>query len=519
LAGAIGLLVGCVYPSGAVLHGTNATTADWLNATDPHSGLPNWVVRGVPAGPEHDHNDPGEHAGLSTPNFQVVGWDPLVTDRYHATANGMGCGGTGQTQTGRKLAVVQSISTEVSIVVADITNPAHPFKLGEYLMPNAVIWDATITPDGQHAIIGAYPPVFGSRGVVLPPPPGVAPSQTVGAPPLQILWRDACTGEEKNAGPEQYFPWGPGIVMIGLQNPSDPKFEDWVSQPVIGPHSVRAASIDGHTYVISSVTNLVHEASYYTFFEVAATPLGAKLAPLSVLEVPGHPGPTALNGHVDVALAKHPGTNQTLAWLANWDGMYIYDMTNMRAPKLLSEWHDGTAGSLHTTYPLPGLWAGRHYTIAGQEVGESQTLPSGWVYVLDDTDPAHPTEVGRWTLPVKVPWVGANASGGGLTFSPHYVAVLNRTLFVANYHGGLWAVDISNPAHPDAIGIFVPDRTSPQPFGGKAAGPSIEDVLVDRGSGILTTWGNDQGIYQLRFDEHHPMTKPPRWPFDYPSGQ
>lgn len=500
---------GCVQPQAAA-----PQTA--ASAMDPITNLPMWVVNGVPSGETHDHKDATQHVGLSTPNFQVVGWDPLVTDRYQSTANGMGCGGTGVTKEGRKLALVQTISTEVSMIVADITDPAHPEKLGEYLMPNAVIWDATITPDGKHALIGAYPLVFSGRGLVLP-----APGEDVSAlssAPLEIQFKDACTGEVKSAGPEQYFPWGPGIVMLNLEDPKDPKFEDWVSQPVIGPHSVTAHEVDGHIYATSSVTNLVHDASYYTFFEVTETPAGGKLVPLSVIQAPGPRLLDTGNGHIDVYLAKHPATNKVTAWLANWDdGVRIYDMTNMRAPTLVGAWKDGNVGALHTTYPLPQMTGDRHYTIAGQEVGEPTELPSGWIYILDDTDPANVKEVGRWTLPIKPMWKSLNKGNGGLDFSPHYVGVQNDTLFVTNYHGGMWALDISDPTRPDAIGLFVPTNVSPKPFGGKASGPSIEDVLVDPETGILTLWSSDQGIYQVLFDDANPMVKPARWPFEYPT--
>lgn len=501
--------------AGAALAAGCATQpATKVNAAsiDPETGLPEWVVKGVPTGSEkHDHNDPLEHLGLSTPNFHEVGWDPLITDRYGTSATGMGCGGTGVTKEGRKLALVHTIATEVSLVVADITDPAHPQKLGEYLMPNAVIWDATITPDGKHALVGAYPFALSGRGFVLP-----VPGQPV---PFQLQFRDACTGETKNAGAEQYLPFGPGIVMIGLQDPKDPKFEDWVPQPAIGPHSVGAQTIDGRVYATASVTNLQHESSYYSFFEITDTPAGSKLVPLSVLEVPGHPGPTALNGHVDVYLAKHPVTKKVTAWLANWDGMYIYDMSDMRVPKLISEWKDGTAGSLHTTLPFSDIRNGKHYVLAGQEVGEPKDLPSGWVYLIDDTDPAKPQEVARWTLPVKVAWKGANNSGGGLSFSPHYIAVQNDTLFVSNYHGGLWAVDISDLSHPGAIGLFVPDKISPKPYGGKANGPSIEDVLIDTDTGIITVWGSGSGVYQMTFDAASPMVKPVAWQVAHPGAK
>lgn len=517
------LLAGCLQQPAA-----KVDAASIGSAIDPETKQPLWIANALPSGDNHDHNDPAQHQNLTTPNWHEVGWDPLVTDRYKSSVDGMGCGGTGVTSKGQKLALVQSISSEVSIIVADITDPAHPQKLGEYLMPNAVIWDATITPDGKHALIGAYPPVpFGNRGLVLPPAPGWgadAPAGASSAPAPggagiwkpEIVFRDACTGQEKSAGPEQYVPWGPGIVMVGLQDPKDPKFEDWVPQPVIGPHSVGSQIIDGHVYATSSVTNLQHESSYYSFFEVTDTPAGSILAPLSVLEVPGHPGPTALNGHIDVYLAKHPVTHQLLAYLANWDGMYIYDMSDMRMPKLLSEWHDGNAGSVHTTLPFDGLRDGKHYLLVGQEVGESKDLPSGWVYILDDTNPAKPVEVSRWTLPIKVPWADKNKGGTGLTFSPHYVAVMNDTMLVTNYHGGVWAVDISNIAHPVTLGHFVPDKVSPQPFGGKANGPSNEDVLVDNATGIITTWGNGSGVYELTFDASKPMAHGIEWTDAHP---
>jgi hypothetical protein len=120
---ALVLLAGCVQP---------AAQPDVAPAAlDPETGLPQWVVDGMPAGEDHDHNDPALHHDLSTPNFHVVGWDPLVTDRYQTTANGMGCGGTGVTSEGRKLALVHTNSTEAAFIVADVTDPAHPQKLGE----------------------------------------------------------------------------------------------------------------------------------------------------------------------------------------------------------------------------------------------------------------------------------------------------------------------------------------------------------------------------------------------------
>ena len=504
-------IVGLVLLSVAVA-GCVAPSAEEL---DPGSlpGAAEWWLRAIPNGEDHEHADPAQHVGLSTPNFRVLGYDDLQTETYGKTLHGMGCGGAGTTADGRRIAVVHSISTDVSFVVADVTDPAAPQMLGEYYMPNAVIWDATVTPDGMHVLVGAYPYwIFAlfSRDPAAFVPTLPKPEADV---PLQLFYRDACTGETRDLSPspEQYLPFGPGIVMVGLQDPTQPKLEDWVPQPWVGPHSVSAAEVDGVTYATSSVTNLVHQISYYSFFEVASTPAGSQLEPLSVIRAPGGNLPFTGNGHIDVEIAKHPITGQVLAYLANWDaGVSIYDLTDPRMPEHVGTWTDGDAGSLHTTLPLPDVWAdGRHYTIAGQEVGEPEDLPTGWVYILDTTDPADIQEVGRWTLPYKFPW-GKEGEGTGLRFSPHYVEVVNETLFVSNYHGGVWAVDLADLKDPEAVGVFVPDREPAEPLAEEGREVSVEDVIAYE-DGVLTAWDGSGGIYQLRFNDAMRWPRAPAW--------
>ena len=500
---------GCVTPP--------ATDLQQAGLLDPESGLPLWVVQGMVSGPEHDHSDPAQHAQITTPNFHTVGYDPLVTQRYGKSAGG-GCGGTGVTAEGRKLAVSGGPG-DVGFTVADVTDPTAPVYLGEFLLPNIVIWDVTITPDAKHVLVGGYSIAFPRQNPVLPPLPGAAiPHAALAAgtsasdEPWQMLWRDACTGETRpvaaSRGVEQYLPYGPGIVMVSVADPANPELEDWVSQP-IGPHSVGAHLVGDKMVATASITNLVHKAGYYTFFEIVDTPAGrGKLVPLSTITLPGNLPEGELNGHVDVYIAEHPATGKATAWLANWDGVYTYDVTDLRMPKMLGSWKDGDVGSLHTTYPIPVMWGDKHYTIAGQEVGEPEELPGGWVYVLDDTDPADIKEVGRWTLPMKVPWGDKSSENGGLTFSPHYVTVKDTTLFVTNYHGGIWALDISDPTQPGAVGHFYPTRTAPD---AEPTSDGIGDILLDPETGDLVTWGFSSGVYVLRFDAAAPMPKPPAW--------
>ena len=481
-----------------------------------------WAERAIPSGEGHDHFDPLQHQGLSTPNFKLLGWDPLVTDATGGTAGGYYCGEVATTAEGRRLAVVNSFNTDVAFVVADVTDPAQPVKVGEYVLPNVHVYDVAMTPDGQHVIVAANPDrsapsLGGAQGALGLPAQGVL---------VQPLFRDACTGETRAAGPEQVLPLAPATLLIGVHDPAKPTFEDAQPAPVLGPHSVSTASVDNETFVMSSITNLAHQGSYFQFFTLADTPLGHRLALQSVYQAPSSQGKTpVINGHVDASMHKHPATGQRIAYLADWDaGLIILDMSNPRVPRELAQWSEykgglggymtgDESGNLHETLPMDELWDGRHYTLVGQEIiSKPEDHPTGWVYVLDTTDPANPVEAGRWTLPVDVEW------GADLQFSTHYVEVVGRTMFVTLYHGGVWAVDLSTPeriANPPTIGAFVPGNVSPSPPSGRARAsegvPNVLDVLAYP-NGDLVVFDDQSGVYVLRFDAADPAPAPEPWP-------
>src|ERR1044072_3561515 len=46
-----------------------------------------WAEHALPYS-DHDHHNPAQHQGLSTPNFQELGWDPLLSDYYGRSAGG-----------------------------------------------------------------------------------------------------------------------------------------------------------------------------------------------------------------------------------------------------------------------------------------------------------------------------------------------------------------------------------------------------------------------------------------------
>ena len=491
----------------------------------PHAAAPaatpgevdgNWALRALPTkgtDDHHDHNDPAQHRGLSTPNFQVLGWDPLVTDYHHKPSGGYSCG-TVVDSDGRKIAVYNSFTTDVALVVVDLSDPAHPKKLGELILPLTHVYDASVTDDGLFAVLGTDPL---DKGPDLPPTYRERP-----------VFRDACGAE--HLGPEADLPYASGLVLVDLRDPTKPTVADYEAQPVLGAHSVSTATVDGTTYVAASTTNLAHGASYHVFYTVdlagplaKLVPYGAATAQYPAVSAVDPNVATAINGHVDATIAKHPVTHQVLAYLANWNGgLSIVELAGRGDVRPVGSWNDydpakgaEMTGAVHSVLPMQDLRNGRHITAIGQEIGgHPANRPTGQALLLDTTDPAHPKALARWTLPVDVQW------DQGAIFSTHYLDLVGDTLFVSLYHGGIWAADANESQWPNlpSLGVFLPDRDSGQDPFSKGVYP-WRPLTVEIGhlrDGTLVTVDHATGVYTLRFDPHDPRVPAlPGWTADH----
>jgi hypothetical protein len=495
-----------------------------------------WDEHALPYSDGHDHHAPLEHAGLSTPNFEELGWDPLLSDYYGRSAGGYLCGDSVDTGE-RRLAAVHGYATDVAFELVDVTNGSAPVLLGEFIMPRAASRDVALTPDGTHVAIavsspdsGPVPPrrlgvdglddVEGGAGVGDDALPGLGWKSACSPDPVPIAWkpglRESVLGMLGGAGgPEQQAPWPPGVMLVSIVDPTNIVVEGYYSLPVLGAHSIYAGELDGRTIVIASVVNLVAQVSNFWFFEVNEN----GLILLSLFQDrPDGGGTSLINGHNDGVVQEHPGTGQKLAYLANWhQGMIILDMANPNMPVVIGRWSDNAGvantdlvqdgtGDVHEAIPLDTLWNDRHYTFIGQEIlDHPSNTPSGLVHIVDTTDPTAPVEVATWTLPVDVVWDEPGV------FSTHYLSFWKTTLFVAHYHAGVWAVDLSGLAdgdiseadkHPPAVGVYIPANVSPQPppKGPDDWTPTIMDTNVLR-NGELVVWDNKSGVYVVRFDD------------------
>jgi hypothetical protein len=493
-------------------------TAGCLGATSPKIGTvdeakalvfdEHWAELALPYGEDHDHKNAAQH-NHSTPNFELLGWNPLVTDHYGTSAGGYLCGDSAD-RGSRRLSVVHGLGTDVALVVVDVTDPRNPQKLGELAMPNTGARDVAITPDGRYVLLGTT----GAKQSEKNPP--IASGQA----PAFATWDSPCNDGPVpvpfvGQGPMEQIPWADGVVLINLQNPKQPTIESWFPEGPLGVHSIYATQVRDSYYVISSVVNLVAAVTFFHLYEIQMTAAGAKLVHLAyLLESPLEGNAPVINGHNDATIAIHPVTQKTYAYLAHWhQGLVIVDITNPRTPVTVGRWTDNPPGNtavgtndhgdIHEALPIDTLWNGKHYTFIGQEIlGHPTSRPTGYMKALDTTDPAHPKDVAMWTLPVDVQW------SASLQFSTHYISRHNTTVFMSNYHGGLWAIDVSgieNSTKLPSIGVFLPANVSPKPPPARSYQwtPTVmENEALSNGD--IVVWDSGSGCYVVHFDATQP---------------
>lgn len=508
----LGVLAGCL---GDDRPGDQAPAEGQASAFHPR-----WYEQALASGSDHDHEDRLAHANMTTANFQVVGHDPLVTALDGTSPGGSSCGDATATEDGRRLGA-QKMADSSGVVVTDLSDATAPTKLGELVLTATHIYDVAVVPDGQHLALVTSQPKQG------PLPNASLPGPSDG---LRLgTWTSACTGQRLplvlGQAAQDPLPRPTSLLLVDLSQPEAPTVVD--QRPITGlGHGVFSSLEDGQPWVMAVTESLAEGARHYHLYQLTDTPAGTALEPLSVYAaqpVPEHV--QGLIGHSDAWIAEHPGTGQRLGYLSAGGTFEIVDYSEPTMPQQLAVWTDMRGDrpldhNLHSAHPIDELWDGRHYTVVGPELGgpPENGAPTGTVWVLDTTDPAQPQAVAAWTLPSEVSW------DGSLQFSTHYLTVLDRTLFVSAYHGGIWAVELANltdgsfedPVLLDSIGVVMPGAEAPSPEGYDYAWtPNLEEVLVlDRANGTLVTFDSNSGVYTFTFDATDPAPAPEPWPLE-----
>lgn len=275
---------------------------------------------------------------------------------------------------GRDYAVTGTHSARGAVYFWDVTDPAAP------VMTDSVVVDARTTNDVKISEDGT----------------------------IAVISREGASNRRN------------GIVILDVRNPRDvqvlSRYDDELTGGVhnlfIYQHHVYAVN-NGRRFDVIDIEDPRHPHRVGRF----------------ELDTPGH-------GIHDIWIVNG------VAYTSNWaDGVVMIDVGNGKwggspsNPVEIARF-TATGGATHATFPYESP-TGRFYVFMGDEIGRqvpgggrpgTPQAMSGYIHIVDFTDPEHPEEVARY----EVPEAGS-----------HNLWIEGDVLYAAFYNGGLRVVDIS----------------------------------------------------------------------------
>ncbi|MHB8606313.1 MAG: LVIVD repeat-containing protein [Thermoplasmatota archaeon] len=405
---------------------------------------------GTPINGTHDHTD----GSLHTHHYNL--------DRV-AIANGYGDGVTppngaayAETAVKNGYAYLTRYGPDSGLVIFDVHDIEHPKQVGSIRLDEGFEPDIEVSDDGNWAFWETQ------RFPITPTTP--SPDPGANAPH--------------------------GVDIIDIHDKAHPKWAGFYPVPPDGPHSITYANIGGRNILFLSIyafayayenvevpnaqrleiTELVPPSdatgsavcSRGSSRDCVAGAAGlASLKLLATYREPGATGAPGLFPH-DVSVSVHPVTGKTLAYVAYWNvGVVTLDVSDPANPQHVNTYTDfGPAKyrSIHMVRIFPEKIDGKVVGVVQPEIGGAPD--TGYLTFFDDTDPAHPSYISSWKLP-------GNLTSQGLRFSPHYFDLSEGRVAIANYHAGLWVIDVhdaANLGHPRSV-AFAEMSSSRPPFG------------------------------------------------------
>lgn len=284
-----------------------------------------------------------------------------------------------------------------------------------------------------------------------------------------------------------------GIHVIDVSDKSSPTWVSYTPVEPDGPHSISYANIGGEDYVFASIYSWQYVGTSVT--PVTLAPPGMQRLSIyrladdgSLAEVSTYIDPDAAEANPvqpeggkmphDVSIAVHPITNRTYAYVAYWNlGVVILDVTDPANPTKVGAATDmGAAGSIeiHMARQAEDLIDGRVIVVAEPEIGQQAT--TGYMTMIDVTDPTAPTFVSNWKIPGD-----SDSAGGGR--GPHYFDLRDGRVVLASYSAGFWVFDIHDKANleqPRTVGYSFSQGSA---FDAWWADPT--HVVASDGSGLV----------------------------------
>jgi hypothetical protein len=229
--------------------------------------------------------------------------------------------------------------------------------------------------------------------------------------------------------------------------------------------------------------------------------------------------------------------------------LHVVDLTDPTAPQWVASWKapaDGAGGSLHSISVSPDGWLAYLALTAGgllladtsdfaiglpeprlrllrDEAGFSAApaaaahsavaladpryilvteevyfCPFAGLFVADAAQPAHPQIISRFRLPESAPPCDGRPDSTAV-YTAHNPLVVGDLAFITWYAGGLQVLDLSDPAQPVRVALYVPDGAGASPYSYIGSHPVqlwSYPVLRD---GLLYVSDIQSGLHILRY--------------------
>ena len=274
----------------------------------------------------------------------------------------------------------------------------------------------------------------------------------------------------------------PQLKLVYIPYPGDKAFSMWDISDLENPrrvgeaqgagcHMLHAMPIDGvpHVFCAGVGGSMV--------FRIEESPQGGYQAvPVAVAAPQNDPevaryatyyedlspiGPALITTPHDQTAQPDPLTGDPLLVTAHeLQGIRVFDVSVPAAPREISYWrgdgmNDAQLERVHTV----GI-----AEINGRRIGfgatETFTDVEPALYIVDFSDWSDPKFLARWTPP-GIP------GDQGITYSLHNLQVVGTRLYLTNFHGGLWVLDVSDPANPITQALRTPVRDTEYPRPGE----------------------------------------------------
>ena len=271
------------------------------------------------------------------------------------------------------------------------------------------------------------------------------------------------------------------LPFVYVPYPGDKAFSIWDITDVTKPRRVGEAQGQGchmlHAMPIDDVSHVFCAGLGGSYvYRIEETAQGVQAVPVAVAAPQNDPevaryasyyedlsplGPALLTTPHDQTAQPDPLTNEPLLVTAHeLQGIRVFDVSVPAAPREISYWR----GDGMNDYELERVHTVGLAEINGRRIGfgatETFTDVEPALYIVDFTDWANPRFLARWTPP-GIP------GDQGITYSLHNLQVVGTRLYLTNFHGGLWVLDVADPSNPVPLALRHPVRDTEYPRPGE----------------------------------------------------